>query len=188
MPDARLATTIVPLQKADISNTATSLTALSPTTTRPVKSSTVALIYDVSLADQFVSPAPTLVQLIPFAAGTGMTGVLVRVTGYKRYRNASQVDWWVPITLFDGGLQYPTTVANSVTFGSGQPDGTQLYLFAGVSTNSWSPSPNLYSPASALAANVAVASLTIDTNGCEIVVAQIAATSPVATGFFWSVL
>lgn len=187
--DARLSTNIVPLQKADISNTAGSLTAQSPTTTRPLKSSTVALIYDTSLVDQFVSQSPTLVQLIPFAAGTAMTSVLVRVTGWKRYRNTSGTDWYVPMTLFDGGLQYPTTAANATTFGSGQPDGTQLYLFAGVTTNAWAPAPNLYAPANALAANVGVASLTIDCNGCEVVTAQIAAGGTLAaTGFFWSVL
>ena len=110
----------------------------------------------------------------------------MRVTTFNTYRNAADTaTWWVPTTIFDGTVVLST--GTIPTFGASNPDGTQLYLFSGITSSGYAPTVNLYSPASVLASTPLSASMTLDPVGAQLITVQFTVSAGTPTvGVFWT--
>jgi hypothetical protein len=197
MADARIATSAFPFIKGQTTSVASTYTPYGPTSTKPTTGGTGngIVIYDSAATSTAfnISPnyaavaAPSLFTLVPFTTvNSGTYGM--RVTKFNSYRNASDsATWWIPTTVFDGSIVLSTTQANIPTFGASNPDGTQLYLFSGITSNGSAPTANLYSPASILATTTLSASITLDPVGAQLLVVQFTASANTPTmGVFWT--
>jgi len=170
---------------------ATGYVASIPTTTKPVATATIGVIYDMTASPAIISTgglnsAPALISVIPWSQSNASTGLGMRITKWHSYRNAANTaTWWIPITLFDGTPVYST--GTIPTFGASLPDGTQTYLFTGLSSLGGTPTANIYTPAAVVATSGSTAQVTLDTNGAQIVTIQfVTATTTANMGAFWT--
>lgn len=146
------------------------------TTTAPSTTGQSALILSPG------SNYPSLLRVTPFAGANNYTAVGVRVVGWNWYSQTSGTKVYIPTVLADLTMGYTSGTVDSESI-----DGTSAFFFSSVTVGSGVPTVNVYSPATAAAANVQYAHAVVDTIGSQFVTLQFKATGTTPTmGAFYT--
>lgn len=159
------------------------LTKTEPTT---VSLSSSALLFNGNSAS-VSGQNPSLLFVMPFivsAAGTN-TGMGMRVIGWRKlYDTTDAAFWYVPTVLADFTLGWTSGTIPSYNIEGAANTRTLSSIVQVAGT----PNANVYSPATAAAANVEPAYAMLDLSGSQIVTAQFKASGAPNMGCFWSTL
>lgn len=130
---------------------------------------------------------PSLLYVMPFlvSATTAQTSIGMRLIGWRKYLQTSDSTfWYLPTILADFTLGFTSGTVPNYTI-----DGTaNTRTFSSITQVAGTPSCNLYSPATAAAANVEPAFALIDLAGAQYVTAQFKSSGTPDMGAFWATL
>ena len=172
MAQAIISTTQPNLQRLSLASASASYATIAPTATKP----TTGVIYDLNTG------YPSLLRVIPFCdSSTVRTGVGMRVVGWSRLVLASG-QYWFSSVLADFALTYTSGTVPNITI-----DTVGHFLYSGVTQVSGTPTANLYSPATAAAANVEAASVLVDCVGSTLVQLQFKASGGSAGALWYTI-
>jgi hypothetical protein len=144
------------------------------------------LLFDVNSAS-VNGESPSLLYVMPFlvSATTAQTGIGMRIIGWRKYLEAAGTTfWYVPTVLADLTLTFTSGTVPNYTIDSIANTRT----FSGITQVAGTPSGNLYSPATAAAANVEPAFALIDLAGAQYVTAQFKSSGTPDMGAFWATI
>lgn len=126
----------------------------------------------------------TTFQLSTTLGGTGVTTTAGTPTGITYTRAGVSSFWYVPTVLADFTLGFTSGTVPNYTI-----DGTlNTRTFSSITQVAGTPAGNLYSPATAAAANVEPAFALIDLVGSQYVTAQFRSSGTPDMGAFWTTL
>lgn len=144
------------------------------------------LLFDVNTAS-VNGENPSLLYVMPFlvSATTAQTSIGMRLLGWRKYLQTSDSTfWYIPTVLADLTLGFTSGTVPNYTI-----DGTaNTRTFSSITQVAGTPSVNLYSPATAAAANVEPAFALIDLAGAQYVTAQFKSSGTPDMGAFWATL
>lgn len=130
---------------------------------------------------------PSLLYVMPFlvSATTAQTGIGMRLIGWRKYlQTTDSTFWYLPTVLADFTLGFTSGTVPNYTI-----DGTaNTRTFSSITQVAGTPAGNLYSPATAAAANVEPAFALIDLAGSQYVTAQFKSSGTPDMGAFWTTL
>ena len=128
------------------------------------------VVYD----QQLNGMSPSLLRIMPYASSTSIgasTGV--RVVGWTgKVDSTDGLTYWLPTVLADFNLSFTSGTVPTYSL-----DGGTQRPFAVITQVAGTPAANLYSPGTAAAGNVEVASAMVDIAGAQIVTVQFKAAS-----------
>lgn len=126
----------------------------------------------------------TTFRLSATPGGAAVTTTAGTPTGVTYTRADASSFWYVPTVLADLTLTFTSGTVPNYTI-----DGTANHrTFSGIVQGAGTPSGNLYSPATAAAANVEPGYAMIDLAGAQYVTAQFKSSGTPTMGCFWSTL
>lgn len=114
---------------------------------------------------------PSLLRITPFAGANNYTAVGVRVVGWNFYLQTTGTKLYIPTVLADLTMGYTSGTVDSEPI-----DATTAFFFSSVTVGAGVPTVNVYSPATAVSANVQYAHAVVDTIGSQFVTLQFKAT------------
>lgn len=134
------------------------------------------VVYD----QQLNGMSPSLLRIMPYASSTSIGSATgVRVVGWTgEVSSADGLTYWLPTVLADFNLTFSTTTGSIPTYSL---DSATQRPFAVITQVAGTPAANLYSPGTAAAGNVEVASAMVDIAGAQIVTVQFKAASGTPT-------
>ena len=126
---------------------------------------------------------PNLVRITPYSSAADTSGAQLRVLGWTRYQQASNI-LYVPVLLAEiSTLAYNATVGNIPNV---SVDGATRHFFHSLTaTAGTAPTVNTYTPGTAASANSPPASFVVDTMGCQFVTLHVRATTAATLGALW---
>lgn len=140
------------------------------------------VVYD----QQLNGMSPSLLRIMPYASSTSIGSATgVRVVGWTgKVDSTDGLTYWLPTVLADFNLSFTSGSVPTYSL-----DGGTQRPFAAITQVAGTPAANLYSPGTAAAGNVEVASAMVDIAGAQIVTVQFRAASGTPTmGVFCTTL
>ena len=154
--------------------------------TAPTSTTGSALLWDINTSS-VSGTNPSLLYVMPFIVVSGTpanTGIGMRLLGWRKYLDAAGTSfWYMPTVLADFTLGFTSPASSTPTY---TIDVANTRTFSSITQVGGTPAANLYSPATAAAANVEPAYAMVDVAGASYVTAQFKATSAPTMGTFWS--
>jgi hypothetical protein len=135
---------------------------------------------------QLNGSSPSLLRIMPYASSTSIGSATgVRVVGYTgEVNSADGLTYWLPTVLADFNLTFSSGTVPTYSL-----DSATQRPFAVIAQVAGTPAANLYSPGTAAASNVEVASAMVDIAGHQLVQVQFKAASGTPTmGVFTTTL
>ena len=128
------------------------------------------VVYD----QQLNGMSPSLLRIMPWSDDTSIGSATgVRVVGWTGKVNSTDgLTYWLPTVLADFNLSFTSGTVPTYSL-----DGGTQRPFAVITQVAGTPAANLYSPGTAAAGNVEVASAMVDIAGAQIVTVQFKAAS-----------
>lgn len=171
MANAIIATGQPNLQRLALASVSASYGSIVPSGT--AAKPTAGVLYDLG------TNYPSLIRIIPVSdSSTVRTGVGLRVLGWSPFVDGA-TKYWLPTVLADFTLGYTSGTVPSITVGS-----TNHFFYNTATQVAGTPTANMYSPGTAAAANVEIASVLVDTVGSMLVTVQGKASGG-SMGCFW---
>jgi hypothetical protein len=132
------------------------------------------MVYD----QQLNGMSPSLLRIMPYASSTSIGSATgVRVVGYTgEVNSADGLTYWLPTVLADFNLTFTSGTVPTYSL-----DSATQRPFAVIAQVAGTPAANLYSPGTAAASNVEVASAMVDIAGHQLVQVQFKAASGTPT-------
>lgn len=149
----------------------------------PTSTTGTALLWDINTAS-VSGTNPSLLYVMPFlvSATTAQTSIGMRLLGWRKYLDVAGTSFWfMPTVLADFTLTFTSGTVPNYTI-----DVANTRTFSGITQVSGTPAGYVYSPATALAANVEAAYAMIDVAGSSYVTAQFKSSDAPTMGCFWS--
>lgn len=171
-------------RKVTAASVASTYTAANAVLTQTAPST--GLLFDYSSAS-VNGQNPSLLYVLPFlvSATTAQTSIGMRIIGWRKYLQTSDSTfWYLPTILADFTLGFTSGTVPNYTI-----DGTSnTRTFSSITQVAGTPAGNLYSPATAAAANVEPCYAMIDLAGAQYVTAQFKSSGTPDMGAFWATL
>ena len=152
----------------------------------PTSTTGTALLWDINTAS-VSGTNPSLLYVMPYMINAGTpsnTGIGMRLLGWRKYLNAAGTTfWYMPTVLADFTLGFTSPASSTPNY---TIDVANTRTFSSITQVAGSPAANLYSPATALAANVEPAFAMVDVAGSSYVTAQFKSSGTPTMGTFWA--
>jgi len=152
----------------------------------PTSTTGTALLWDINTSS-VSGTTPSLLYVMPYMINAGTpanTGIGMRLLGWRKYLNAAGTTfWYLPTVLADFTLGFTTPASSTANY---TIDVANTRPFSSITQVAGTPAANLYSPATAAAANVEAAYAMIDLAGASYVTAQFKSSDTPTMGCFWS--